>query len=250
MLSPKKKEELCYLKSFRFFCDDFPNGEIVPGETPDFILEANGHRLGIEITKMFIHGGGSRVALQSIEAARTRITALAEQFAGEIGKPRRAVTLFFNSTLPLYREKEPTIARAVAQIVHKEMPSPDESADLECSYGSIQPREVDQILIHRSNPVEGSEWKWTEASRRTTDAVPYLVHAIERKRKSIRTCLQKCDECWLLIVAGEVSLRASGNIKPDQNSLNHTYISPFSRTYFLDFGRGSLARLNSLPTPG
>lgn len=247
-MDPKKKEERQFLDSFRHFCREFPVGKITYGEAPDFIVESERHRIGIEITKIFIDDGHSKTALQAIEAARDRITDLARKFAGEIGTPPRGVTLFFNWTLPLHRKEEPAIARAVAQTVHEKMPPPDENADLECHYGSIQPREVDQILIHRANPVEGFEWKWTEASRRMEDAVSYIADAIARKSKTIIDCLKRCDECWLLIVVGEPLLRASSNINPDERSFNYTYISPFSRTYLLNFGRGSSARLNTRPS--
>ena len=250
MINEQKKEESEYLNSFRCFCTDFPNGDITAGETPDFIVESDGYRVGIEITRIFRQDGRSKTALQSIEAARNRITALAKKCATEMGVPPRGVTLFFNWTLPLYRDREASIAGAVAQTVHDNLPSPDDSADLECRYGSIQPREVDQILIHRVHPVEGFDWKWMEASRRVEDAVRYISDAIARKSKIIRACLEKCDQCWLLIVAGEPLLRASGNIRPDEYSLNLTYTSAFARTYFLDFGRGSAARLNTVSTQG
>jgi hypothetical protein len=236
-MNARKMAEREYLDSFRHFCKDFPEGEIIAGEAPDFIVTASGYRIGIEITKIFTHGGGSRTALQSIEAARDRITALAKTYARNIGVPPRAITLFFNWTLPLYRNQEAAIAQAVAQTVFDRLPPPDQSADLECRYGSIQPREVDQILVHRVNRIEGFEWNWVEASRRVEDAIPYIADAIKRKEKTINACLSECDECWRLIVAGEPTLRASGNIRPNKNSLDYKYFSPFKRTYFLDNAR-------------
>jgi hypothetical protein len=167
-----------------------------------------------------------------------------------MGVEPRAVTLFFNWTLPLYRNRETALAQAVARTVCDNLPPADESADLECRYGSIQPREVDEIVIHRVRPVEGFDWTWTETSRRIEDAVLHISAAIERKSKTIRACLEKCDQCWLLIVAGAPLLRASGNIRSDEHSLNFTYTSPFARTYFLDFGRGSAAQLKTIPAQG
>jgi hypothetical protein len=164
--------------------------------------------------------------------------------------PPRSVTLFFNHTMNLYRRDEEAIARAVAETIRDRMPPPDETADLECRLDSPQPREVDQILVHRVNSVEEFDWKWTEASRRVENAIPLIESAIARKIKVASTCFQKCNECWLLIVAGEPLLRASGNIRADAGSLNHVYRSPFTRTYLLDFGRGSLTLLNSQPNHG
>jgi len=243
MSATKKQEELGYLNSLRHFCEDFPNGEIIFAETPDFIIHASGQRIGIEITKMFLNDGDRKTSIQSVEAARDRITSLARGFAIELETPPLSVTLFFNWTLPLHRRRETAIAQAVAQTVHDNLPPIGENGDLECHYGSIQPSEVDEILVNRAYPVDDHTWKWMEFSRIEHCAIEYLQKTIERKAQYLHLCLDKCDECWLLMVAN--SFRASANIKPDERSFFHLYRSPFTRTYFLDNGLGRLTLLNT-----
>ncbi|MGH7094435.1 MAG: hypothetical protein ACREFB_12985, partial [Stellaceae bacterium] len=208
MTRDHKGEESEFLHSFRYFCPDFPAGPIAEGETPDFIIERCGYRVGIEITRIFTGDGRNKGAQQSIEAARERITALSKKMTDDMGVPPRGVTLFFNWTLPLYRRAEGRIAQGVAQAVRDRLPPTDQTADLECRLDSPQPREVDQILVHRVNEIEGFDWKWMEASRRVENAIPLIEGAIERKLKTAEICFGKCDECWLLIVAGEPLLRA------------------------------------------
>jgi hypothetical protein len=245
MRAAKKDEELGYLNSLRHLCEDFPQGRITSSETPDFIVQTNGHRVGIEITKIFINDGSRKASIQSVEAARDRITTLARDFAGEMGMPPVSVTLFYNWTLPLHRSKEKDIARAVARSVSDNLPLEGKNADLECSYNSIQPREVDQILINRAHPADTHKWTWMEYSRIHRDAISYIQTKIDSKRTTLPMCLRSCEECWVLVVAN--SFRASGNIKPDLGSLSHTYDSPFARTYFFDneLGRLTLLRCNS-----
>lgn len=247
MTDPKKEEELGHLKSFLHFCKDVPKGEIISDETPDFIIKSKKNRLGIEITKVFLNPGKKRGSLQGIEAARHRITDCAKKFAVEMGVPPISVTLFFNGTTPLFRPQEPVIAKTVAQAVCEGLPPPGENADLECRYGSVQPTQVDEILVDRAYPVEEHEWKWTEASRVETSAVDYFAKAIAQKAKLIPAIRQKCDECWLLIVAE--SIQPSGKIRPNHQSLSHTYVSPFDRTYFFDNGMGRLTCLKTTPAP-
>ena len=74
-----------------------------------------------------------------------------------------------------------------------------------------------------------------------TDAIALLEGAIKEKSQRLDDYLHRCDECWLLIVAP--SFKPSGMIHPDKRSLSHAYASPFGRTYFLDFGLGSLFQL-------
>jgi hypothetical protein len=247
MSASKKLEEYGYLNSLRHFCDDFPEGQIKCGETPDFLIQTGGRRIGIEITKIFLDNGTRKASLQSVEAARDRITSLARNFAIERGTPPVSVTLFFNWTLPLHRKKETSIAGAVAQTVHNNLPSPGENVDLECHYGSNQPNEVDEILVNRAYPVTEHKWRWMEYSRIEREAEEHLQQAINRKIDTLYACLDKCEECWLLIVAN--SFRASGNIKPNEESFSYLYGSPFSRTYFFDNGLGRLALLRTSRLP-
>lgn len=244
MLNSKKQQELGYLDSLRYFCNELQEREVISGETPDFVLAADNHRLGIEITRVFKNPGSRKRSPQSIEAARTRITDLAKHFAEEMGTPPVSVTLFFNWTRRLHRKEEEAIAKKVAQVVNSKLPDPGENADLECCHGSIQPSEVDQILVNRAYPVASHEWRWMEYSRIERNAVDRLSKIIDEKSKLIGTILQKCDECWLLIVAE--SFRDSGDIHPDQQSFSHTYASAFGRTYFFDNGIGQLTRLNTV----
>jgi hypothetical protein len=240
----KKQKERIYLDSFRYFCPDLQSGEIFEDEAPDFVIKFDEHRLGIEITEIFVEVGHNRNSRQAITAARNRITEAAREIAIELGTPAASVTLFFNWTRPLLRRSEPKIADAVARVVHDDMPPEGENTELECQYGSIQPTEVDSILINRAHPVSEHRWSWTEASRVERNAIPYVANAISKKTSVYRRCLAKCNECWLLIVTP--SPNASGGIRPDEASLAHTYGSPFDRTYLFDDAFGRLYRLNTL----
>src|SRR5262249_40307819 len=112
MTISKKQKELSYLKSLQYFCDDFPDGELLFDETPDFIIRTKQGGIGIEITEVFINTGRGKRAAQAIEAARERVTSRARDFAQEMGTPPVCVTLFFNPMSPFRREQEFAIARS------------------------------------------------------------------------------------------------------------------------------------------
>ncbi|HEU0216800.1 MAG TPA: hypothetical protein VFQ90_09070 [Stellaceae bacterium] len=238
----KKEEELGYLNSLRHLCDDFPPGEVIASECPDFLIRSSIACVGIEITKIFKNRGEKTQAPQSIEAARDRITDLAKRFAEEMGMPPATVTLFFNHTRPLYRQQEANIAKAVAQAVNDELPPLGEHIELNCGHGSVQPTEVDGILVYRAS--DQHQWRWMEYSRIERNVSSYIEAAIHDKSSRIEAYRRECQICWLLIVAE--SFRDSGNLKPDELSLSRTYRSPFDRTYFFDNGFGKLARLNTV----
>ena len=86
-----------HLHSFRYFCEDFPVGELIEGETPDFlILTPTGRKIGIEHTQVFKKDGADETAEQPDEATKDFIKTAAKRHAEFLGLPPAHVTLFFN----------------------------------------------------------------------------------------------------------------------------------------------------------
>lgn len=67
---------------------------------------------------------------------------------------------------------------------------------------------------------------------------------ISKKANLLSTYLNACDECWLLLVAD--GLRPSGKFDFGQHFCAHVFVSPFARTYVLDFGKGKLRPLTTV----
>jgi hypothetical protein len=244
-LNAQKKIELEHLLSFRRACDDFPVGEILSGETPDFIVDTGSTRIGIEHTQVYIDSAKKRGSLQSCEAAKTRIIQLAEQHVQEAALPDVYVSLFFNLTWLPERKQEERIAQAVAQTVIDNLPPEGKSVWVTYQLHSGQPIEVDLIGIHRISDFGDKRWSAQEAGQPVNDAIKRIQGSIDSKEGKLRNCLQKCDEFWLLIVAP--SWTPAGMIHPDAASLEHTYSSSFARIYFLNHSYGTVIQLNTKP---
>jgi hypothetical protein len=237
----RKEMERQHLHSFRCLSSDFPFGDVQENETPDFlIVTETKQKIGIKLTQVFKTSGEAKFPQQSIEATKEAITVTARTYSECLQLPPARVSLFFCLQVPLRSNRRQEIAQRVAQVVHDNMPPEGESVQLECRIGGLggQLIAVDAIHINRVHPVVRHQWTWPESG---VNAVPLFEAAIKKKTTKLDDCLQKCDECWLLIVAP--SFKPSGMIHPDKESLAHNYASPFSRTYFLDFGYGRLFQL-------
>jgi hypothetical protein len=233
MFDSKKERELRILKVFRRLCDDFPSGEIIEDETPDFIIYGD-CKLGIEIRQVFLDDGKKRTSLQGVEAARDRIVAEAIKLASGTDLPFAMVAFFPNWTVEIRRERESSIAQRLVKAVRDRMPPVGESTTLRYRIGGPQPIEFDEILVHRGSLATKHDWQWLKADSVEENAIELLNKAIGEKAVLMDRILEKCDACWLLIVANP--FRASGKIRPNQQSLSYTYRSPFDRTYFLRLG--------------
>jgi hypothetical protein len=228
----QKKLERHHLNVFRRVCSDFPFGRIVSCETPDFIVNRGSTKIGIEMTQVYVDPGRRRGSLQSRETAKSRIMRAAEKIVQEAGTPDVYVFLFFNRTWSPDPKQDDRIAHAVAQTVINNIPPEGESVWVQYQLHSTQPIDVDLISIHRITDFGDERWCWLDAGEPVKNAIAHLQRTIDCKAPKLQDCLMKCDECWLLIVAP--SWTPAGMVHPDLNSLEHTYISPFDRAYFLN----------------
>ncbi len=165
----QKEIERQHLHSFRHLCRDFPIGELIEGETADFVvITPTGRKIGIEHTQVFKKAGTDETAEQADEATKDFITTAAKRHAEFLGLPPAHVTLFFN---PPYlrrttgdkrrfftKAEKQSVAESIATFVAAHMPAQGRS--VECDWRPGQPRQVDLIQINRVHPVDRHHWKW------------------------------------------------------------------------------------------
>jgi len=230
--------EIEYFKSFQYFepeiqSDSFKHGE---NQIPDFLVSVNDRVVGVEVTQLFKPEGR-----RDVESMQERILEEACRMAQEQKLPPAHVTLFFN----LSGTRDPSacqIADAVVNVVAKHMPADGESVSLESVQG--QPRVVDMININRAYSHEIGRWAWIEVSTVGRDAASLVKEVIAKKAEKFSSYRNSCSKCWLLIVAD--SFRSSGKLAFDGSIQSQVFVSPFARTYVLDFGKGKLYQLETL----
>jgi hypothetical protein len=216
---------------------DIQSGIIEHADKPDFRIRAGNKIIGVEVRRLFKSADGP-----AIESTQESIFDEACHQAERLNFPPAAVILFFNLRRPLHVEDRRRITDAVVRVVAENMPADGDSVQLEHRPG--QPSEVDLILIDRECRREVGRWRADfEFSVIERDVTEIVQRAITEKAVRLPTYLKACDECWLLLVAD--SFKASGNLKFGEAGQKHTFLSPFTRTYALDFGRGCLHHLET-----
>ncbi len=228
-----------YFNSFRYFEPEIQSSTITHADSPDFRVNVSDRVVGVEVTRLFKPEGR-----QDIESTQERIFEEACRNAQEQKLPPAHVTLYFNLRGALGSAARSRIARAVVRVVTEQMPGDGESVQLEGA--PAQPREVDLITVNRMHCRAPGRWTWIETTTIKGDAVRVIQEAIVRKAENLSTYLERCSECWLLLVAD--FFRTSGNLAFDDGCQSHVFVSPFARTYVLDFGRGRLYPLRTSGT--
>lgn len=229
-----------YFNSFRYFETEIQLGNITQDESPDFRVDFSDRVVGVEVTRLFKPGRE-----QAVESTQERILEEACRKAEELALPPAHVTLFFNLSGSIDRAgARRRIADAVVRVVAEQMPADGQSIEIERA--PAQPREVDLITVNRIHCRAPGRWAWLNAGTIERDPACLVQEAIARKAEKLSSYLQRCSECRLLLVAD--SFRASGKLAFDDTCQSHIFMSPFARTYVLDFGKGRLYPLRTSET--
>jgi len=245
----KLRMECRYFESFRDNEPDVQKGVVKHCDKPDFRVTLGNRVIGVEVTRVFkrrakqVKCDGRRTE-QDIESTQDRILEAACEKAQKLGLPSAHVTLFFSLRDSLNSAARERIADSVVDVIAEHMPNQGGSIELEMRPG--QPSEVDLITVKRVH--SRARWEWLEAHAIERNVIDRVQAAITEKSELLESYLERLEtyrkpytECWLLLVAD--SSRSSGNLAFDDPF--HTFMSPFERTYFLDFGRGKLHRLKT-----
>jgi hypothetical protein len=249
--SPSKKEqEKYYLERARSIYADFPLGELLSTEEPDFLVNAERGVLGIELTN-FIRGQGNKGSkLRQSEVTCDRIVSLAQIKFEQRGQNPLQVRFNWNTyALPNKREENRIIAEIV-EVVGRFAPQDTYQSVvlMEELHGLYLGNFISRISILRKNPASKSLWANTEAGIIGV-STGELQDIISSKEEKLGTYLQKCSSIWLLIVAD--GQHVSSNSDLGEEVRRHVFRGTFDKVLFYDSFENWIAELkieaNELP---
>ncbi|MDH4201731.1 MAG: hypothetical protein OEV87_02425 [Phycisphaerae bacterium] len=223
----KKIIEKIHFEYFKERCEGFPSGKIDrDGESPVFIIEYKEGKLGVEHTRLFKEDGHPN-ALQTIEGFRREIVRHAKELCEKDVSPLLVNVWFtFNQKVPKNRKSEiERIGGNIAELVrrwNKENPSKE--------YENLKPHlevsEIFQMFIARSPK---HYWSMEGCAVEQKCSIEKLQKCIDEKNARYEKYLERCNECWLLIVVDV--FKNSQSLVPN---LTHRYESKFKRVFCLD----------------
>lgn len=241
----QKAREQHHLNQFARLLPDFPPGQVVSGERPDFVV-GDAMRVGIEVTYVLrgdADDDGS--AMKTQESLRCRIVELAEAECTRDGVPGLYVYPYFGE---LANRSIQSLSRALAAVVKAHVPAPGKrwKGELNSSNLGSWPRELHAVHVWRPEGVEDSLWSPSSAAEYVA---PYDATRIQRKLDDKESSRAGYDgtlrSAWLLMVMDD--LQHSGSFIIDADCLVARYRSSFDRAFILQVFDGALHELTVSP---
>jgi|GEM_PF-6779758 len=241
-----KDLEKLHFDKFKKMTPDFPAGQIIHNDSPDFLIkQTEDMTLGIELCLIHLRPANNqsdKAPLQQQEGQIDKICRLAKDKFEANKYPNLNITLLATEFSPLRKKRIPHKAEELANSLYQQLPSKAnlESLDQFKLSQLPEPFQNANIVILPENMK--SRWQCSGAGFALLDCRKRIQEAIKEKTKKYHLYLKNCNRCWLLITT---PTKPSGFIHPDEKSREHIYNSPFERTYFLDSNDNQLHLLKT-----
>jgi hypothetical protein len=198
----KKDHELYHLLQFKDVFDNFPGGEIIRSESPDFIVNNGDKKIGIEVTKIFKSTRSGEPPLQAIEATCRKIASSASKICAERKIPPLTVSLHFIRKQEILHVRRGQLSRQIADFVCNNIPLPEAYQSFHPEHGdSTLPNHVHAITIGRFSVLTKHDFNVPSADWAQKDFSAEIQQAINSKNPKLIHYNDSCAEHWLLIVS-------------------------------------------------
>jgi hypothetical protein len=120
----RKARERAYLERFRENFADFPEGEVVSFEHPDFLIKTQSRWIGIELTEYHVQepdeGWGS--PMRALEGTEDKVLRTASEQYQSKGLPPVVVNVLWHPHQALVRRRITELAADLASLVKEHLP--------------------------------------------------------------------------------------------------------------------------------
>src|SRR5215207_9170969 len=242
--------ERAYLQRFRVNFADFPEGEIVLSEHPDFLVKTQSRWIGIELTEYHVQepdeGWGS--PMRALEGTEDKVLPTASEPYQPTASPPPPLTVLWHPHQALDRRRIPELAADLANLVQEHLPETGHSVTIRrhrhAAWRSL-PQEVASLTVVRRKSISKNSWTSVRGAFVPTLTPPELQQIMWNKEAKVLSYQQQCREVWLLIVAR--GFEPSTHVDLGSEVEVHEFETNFDRVFFLHHADEYVAELRLRP---
>lgn len=214
--------------------------EIRISESPDVILVKETHRIGLELTQMFVSTPDRQK-----ETLRDQLLREAEKAYTQLGGHPVFGWVRFKGLGSTSKSEVVRQGRLLGRVIFETFHDLDQILSFGSDTAALPPlvRNVDVVPLK-----EGTRTAFTPVGPAfampaiTSESIRLRIKA--KSKKLTRYKARDCSEYWLVIALD--TGRGSASYQMEGPALNEKYESPFQRTYLLDFQRAVSHRLETV----
>lgn len=195
----KKQKEREQLEHLRALLPDFPAGELIEGEEPDFLILGQ-RTVGIELTELHREPAPGEAPSQEVQAIQERVIRRARDIYVAAGHPPVQCNFHFRGQV--VKTEVERLARLLANVAVRNVPEMGQQNLEEFTWDNRDyfPEVVAGVSVLRHPSIDETFFGgWGPVP-----AVPLrhqdVQRVVEAKEGKVPAYLTRCDEAWLVIV--------------------------------------------------
>ena len=228
---PDKARERFYVKALCKAVVELSTCEVQDHESPDFLLDRNGHRLGVELTAFHFPPASGDRPHQEQQSLKDRIVEAAQRLHHAAGGPALYVSVYFDGHQTLTKKDTKPLAQAIADaVLNYPVPNSVKDPSIEIPWDH-RPERIAGIRIHGSLNSVDKLWQSDNGGWVAEISSDHVAQVVRTKAGRVSLARRNCDELWLVIVEDLASNAAPAEISKE--ALETTYEAPFDRLIWL-----------------
>ena len=196
-----------FLDSFRAAYAFFPVGRIrkgVPGIEPDFIVENENEKIGIEMARLYRDDGKDGLGVKPQARLQERVVEEAKQLFEKSSKKMFRVFITFNERSGIEGKQVQHLASYLSELVRKELENrlPTSGHPIMIGPSYLYPHAAVFSLIQIYDFTNDADCSWTRNNVNEVELLneDVLLDVIERKERKYESGhYSGCDRVWLLL---------------------------------------------------
>jgi len=226
-----KERERLFLEGFSRRYLNFPGGEIVGFEAPDFLVRGEDPVTGIEVTELFVQPDPGERAMKEQETLRRQVVDAAQMLAEGCGLPALQVRVYFNHLTRLAKRDVIPLAESLVSLISANLPPENEAVEIDGNRydGDGFPEDHVAALMFMPVSVVRAHWHDPYGGFTATFGPKVFQDRIDQKGAKVSEYRKHCDRIWLLLVCDGWS--ASSLFEADSSVSSHTFQSRFDSTF-------------------
>ena len=255
----KDKKEWTVMKLFKETFNQFPMGEVVKSERPDFIVNTmHGKRIGIELTELKYERKDTEFNMRAHEDFLSQIMSKAQEIFEKSSDMTLVVDVHFTDSIAPEIVTQPKgdnallismgLAECIARIVSDNLPESTGKhyvVDRNSKYGDVNlPVAIEAMHISNVTGRMGDAlWYASISTRVKPISIESIAQRIEDKDIKLQNYDRTCDQQWLLIIQNSFLMSSGYDPVAAERALRHRYRTLFDRVFVIE---RSAARVSEL----
>ncbi len=235
MREAKKQLELLLINYFRRCYTDFPKGNIVASESPDFVVkQKNRKKLGIELTRLHPSTLSESGNLPPTFESRTEIMETTRELFERNSTWKLFVKFLFTDPDMIATERILPVSAMIANLIRQTVSGKNPRSFFYHNLTDTQlPSGIKELLIIHHPGFSESVWEQANNLGISTHLIDDITRIIQKKEQKLSLYRKRqLDENWLLISSDY--LQAVRNYNIHNQLLRQDFISGFDRILLFD----------------